>query len=97
MSRADTHCPYCSLQCGMSLERTGRTLEVQPWAEFPVNEGALCRKGWTAASLLFASTTWTPTTSSAAVSVDTSSAVAAIRARSDGDLTATGSRPRGRC
>jgi assimilatory nitrate reductase catalytic subunit len=35
----------------MSLERTGRTLEVQPWAEFPVNEGALCRKGWTATGL----------------------------------------------
>ena len=46
-----THCPYCSLQCGMTLERTGRTLEVQPWAEFPVNEGALCRKGWTATGL----------------------------------------------
>jgi len=47
----DTHCPYCSLQCGMSLERANRTLEVRPWAEFPVNEGALCRKGWTAAAL----------------------------------------------
>src|SRR4051812_3517347 len=47
----DTHCPYCSLQCGMTLERQGRTLEVQPWAEFPVNEGALCRKGWTATGL----------------------------------------------
>jgi assimilatory nitrate reductase catalytic subunit len=35
----------------MSLERTGRTLEVKPWAEFPVNEGALCRKGWTATGL----------------------------------------------
>ena len=28
-----------------------RALEVQPWPEFPVNEGALCRKGWTAAGL----------------------------------------------
>ena len=47
-----THCPYCSLQCGMTLQTTGRTgLEVQPWAEFPVNEGGLCRKGWTAAEL----------------------------------------------
>ncbi|WP_134741063.1 molybdopterin oxidoreductase family protein [Nocardioides sp. 503] len=47
-----THCPYCSLQCGMSLERTGRaTLEVRAWPDFPVNEGALCRKGWTAAGL----------------------------------------------
>ncbi|WP_137295156.1 molybdopterin oxidoreductase family protein [Nocardioides dongxiaopingii] len=45
-----THCPYCSLQCGMTL--TGRrTLEVQAWPEFPVNEGGLCRKGWTAAGL----------------------------------------------
>jgi assimilatory nitrate reductase catalytic subunit len=46
-----THCPYCSLQCGMTLEREGRTLAVEPWAEFPVNEGALCRKGWTATGL----------------------------------------------
>ena len=46
-----THCPYCSLQCGMTLERTGRALEVTPWPEFPVNEGALCRKGWTATGL----------------------------------------------
>jgi assimilatory nitrate reductase catalytic subunit len=45
-----THCPYCSLQCGMVLEGR-RTLEVQPWPEFPVNEGALCRKGWTATGL----------------------------------------------
>ena len=40
----DTHCPYCSLQCGMRLEGR-RTTTVQPWAEFPVNEGGLCRKG----------------------------------------------------
>ncbi|MVQ50250.1 molybdopterin-dependent oxidoreductase [Nocardioides sp. MAH-18] len=46
-----THCPYCSLQCGMTLAREGRALEVQPWPEFPVNEGALCRKGWTATGL----------------------------------------------
>ena len=46
-----THCPYCSLQCGMTLERTGRVLEVVPWPEFPVNDGALCRKGWTATGL----------------------------------------------
>lgn len=35
----------------MTLERVGRTLEVRPWPEFPVNEGALCRKGWTATGL----------------------------------------------
>jgi assimilatory nitrate reductase catalytic subunit len=45
-----THCPYCSLQCGMVLSGR-RTLDVQPWPEFPVSEGALCRKGWTAAGL----------------------------------------------
>ena len=45
-----THCPYCSLQCGMRL--TGRRVpEVSAWPEFPVNEGALCRKGWSAAGL----------------------------------------------
>lgn len=46
-----THCPYCSLQCGMRLERVGRTLDVAPWSEFGVNEGALCRKGLTATGL----------------------------------------------
>lgn len=46
----ETHCPYCSLQCGMSLLRKGRALEVEA-REFPVNEGALCRKGWTATGL----------------------------------------------
>jgi len=47
----ETHCPYCSLQCGMRLSGV-RTLEVTPWEEFPVNEGGLCRKGWTSAALL---------------------------------------------
>ncbi len=47
-----THCPYCSLQCGMNLSRQGRETVVEPWAEFPVNEGAMCRKGWTSAALL---------------------------------------------
>ncbi len=46
-----THCPYCSLQCGMKLSGT-RTLEVGEWTEFPVNEGAMCRKGWTSTGLL---------------------------------------------
>lgn len=50
MAGTRTHCPYCSLQCGMTLEGR-RTLEVGPWPEFPVNEGALCRKGWTATGL----------------------------------------------
>lgn len=46
----ETHCPYCSLQCGMRV--TGRRApEVSAWEEFPVNGGALCRKGWTATGL----------------------------------------------
>src|SRR5512139_887915 len=47
----ETHCPYCSLQCGMRLSGR-RTVEVSPWEEFGVNQGALCRKGWTSAALL---------------------------------------------
>jgi assimilatory nitrate reductase catalytic subunit len=47
----DTHCPYCALQCGMSLtEERGRYV-VAP-RDFPTNKGGLCRKGFTAAALL---------------------------------------------
>jgi assimilatory nitrate reductase catalytic subunit len=51
MTATETHCPYCSLQCGMRL--TGvRSLEVSEWKEFPVTRGAMCRKGWTSTELL---------------------------------------------
>src|SRR5580700_2726660 len=49
-----THCPYCALQCGMSLRPgsgPGAVLEVGT-RDFPVNRGGLCQKGWTAAELL---------------------------------------------
>lgn len=47
-----THCPYCSLQCGMAITRKGRGgIEIGAWDEFPVNEGAMCRKGWTSGEL----------------------------------------------
>ncbi|WP_235738200.1 molybdopterin oxidoreductase family protein [Nocardioides alcanivorans] len=46
-----THCPYCSLQCGMQVSGPRRP-EISAWDEFPVNRGALCRKGWSSASLL---------------------------------------------
>ena len=42
-----THCPYCSLQCGVDVDGiavSGR--------EFPTNRGGLCRKGATAGALL---------------------------------------------
>src|SRR5213083_2714191 len=48
---AETHCPYCALQCGMTLTSTGDRLEVTG-RDFSVNRGNLCRKGWTAADLL---------------------------------------------
>ncbi|WP_369144121.1 molybdopterin oxidoreductase family protein [Streptomyces sp. R44] len=50
-----THCPYCALQCGMSLRPTGTPelpAEVVERTDFPVNRGALCGKGRTAPSVL---------------------------------------------
>jgi assimilatory nitrate reductase catalytic subunit len=44
----DTHCPYCALQCGMSVDAE---ITVTP-REFPTNRGGLCQKGWTSAALL---------------------------------------------
>jgi assimilatory nitrate reductase catalytic subunit len=46
-----THCPYCALQCGMSLRDAGGRLQVGV-RDFPVNRGGLCQKGWTSAELL---------------------------------------------
>ncbi|GAA3921866.1 hypothetical protein GCM10022244_33880 [Streptomyces gulbargensis] len=50
-----THCPYCALQCGMSLRPTGvpeLPAEVVERTDFPVNRGALCGKGRTAPAVL---------------------------------------------
>ena len=49
----ETHCPYCSMQCGMNLQRTGEAgpLTVFP-RDFPTNNGGLCQKGWSATELL---------------------------------------------
>ncbi len=46
-----THCPYCSMQCGIMLEDSSPP-RLEPWSDFPTNRGALCQKGWTAAELL---------------------------------------------
>ncbi|NUU31953.1 molybdopterin oxidoreductase family protein [Arthrobacter sp. C9C5] len=61
---AATHCPYCALQCAMTLtvpaaapaaavpaRPADAPLEVAG-RDFPTNRGGLCRKGWTSASLL---------------------------------------------
>lgn len=52
-----THCPYCSLQCAMSVTpaaTSGAVPQVSP-LDFPTNRGGLCQKGWTSASVLRAS------------------------------------------
>ncbi|MFD0905970.1 molybdopterin oxidoreductase family protein [Actinomadura sediminis] len=54
-----THCPYCALQCGMTLRLAAPgsppgspPVEVTPRDDVPANQGGLCRKGWTSAELL---------------------------------------------
>ncbi|NEK58333.1 molybdopterin oxidoreductase family protein [Geodermatophilus sabuli] len=47
----ETHCPYCALQCGMTLTAGDRPATLVP-ADFPVNRSGLCSKGWSAAELL---------------------------------------------
>ncbi|TCB97463.1 nitrite reductase [Micromonospora zingiberis] len=46
-----THCPYCALQCGMTLREEDGNVSVLP-RQFPTNRGGLCQKGWTSAELL---------------------------------------------
>src|SRR3954462_6039754 len=46
-----THCPYCSLQCGMEVTAGDRPATLVP-ADFPTNRGGLCSKGWSAPELL---------------------------------------------
>jgi assimilatory nitrate reductase catalytic subunit len=68
MTVTATHCPYCALQCAMSLRPmpapapvTGMTpgsggaapIPVEVTGrDFPTNRGGLCQKGWTSASVL---------------------------------------------
>jgi assimilatory nitrate reductase catalytic subunit len=47
-----THCPYCSLQCGMHVQLTTQQSWMVTERNFPTNRGGLCQKGWTAADLL---------------------------------------------
>ena len=51
MTATDTHCPYCALQCGMTLTPGPTRVKLEP-RDFPVNKGGLCAKGFTAAELL---------------------------------------------
>lgn len=56
-SPADTHCPYCALQCAMTLTPVptpdaATAPVIVAGREFPTNRGGLCKKGWTSAELL---------------------------------------------
>ncbi len=52
MPEVATHCPYCALQCAMTLaDGVTGGLAVSP-RPFPASRGGLCHKGWTAAALL---------------------------------------------
>ncbi|HEY2225523.1 MAG TPA: nitrite reductase, partial [Actinomycetospora sp.] len=50
-----THCPYCSLQCAMTVtarpETAGGGFAIEG-ANFPTNRGGLCEKGLSSAELL---------------------------------------------
>jgi assimilatory nitrate reductase catalytic subunit len=50
-AETQTHCPYCALQCGITLTNGPSAVQLAP-RDFPVNRGGLCAKGWTAADLL---------------------------------------------
>src|SRR5581483_3369653 len=52
LSISETHCPYCALQCGMTLVSEGGETSVRS-RDFPTNRGGLCQKGWTSAELLY--------------------------------------------
>ncbi|MGC5223338.1 molybdopterin oxidoreductase family protein [Micromonospora sp. DT81.3] len=63
-SATASHCPYCALQCAMTLTRVDGAagdaggvgsppLEIAG-RDFPTNRGGLCKKGWTAAEVLVA-------------------------------------------
>ena len=47
-----THCPYCALQCGMHVARGSGGVTILGNPRFPVNQGGLCVKGWSAAATL---------------------------------------------
>lgn len=46
-----THCPYCALQCGITLQGPAGATTLGG-RDFETNGGALCRKGFSAAKLL---------------------------------------------
>lgn len=56
LATTDTHCPYCALQCGITLDPSPGAEAREPvllsGRDFETNRGALCRKGYSAGNLL---------------------------------------------
>src|SRR6478672_7054100 len=41
-----THCCFCGQQCGVQLKvKNNQVIGIEPWMEFPFNQGKLCPKG----------------------------------------------------
>jgi len=47
-----THCPYCALQCAMTIEPRNGAYAAVGDGTFDVNAGELCMKGYSAAETL---------------------------------------------
>jgi assimilatory nitrate reductase catalytic subunit len=44
--KVQTHCCFCGQQCGVTLlVKDERVVGIEPWEEFPFNQGKLCPKG----------------------------------------------------
>ena len=44
--KVNTHCCFCGQQCGVTLlVKNERVVGIEPWEEFPFNQGKLCPKG----------------------------------------------------
>jgi assimilatory nitrate reductase catalytic subunit len=44
--KVQTHCCFCGQQCGVTLlVKNEQVIGVEPWEEFPFNQGKLCPKG----------------------------------------------------
>ena len=44
--KVQTHCCFCGQQCGVTLlVKNEQVVGVEPWEEFPFNQGKLCPKG----------------------------------------------------
>ncbi|ACD83149.1 molybdopterin oxidoreductase family protein [Candidatus Methylacidiphilum infernorum] len=46
-----THCPFCGLQCAISLMHSKEGVEIEP-RDFPTNKGQICIKGLNAGRLI---------------------------------------------